>query len=150
MSSVLLTYKFSELLTSPPQLIYCSFDITTYKHTLTYTYVHPLHIFIYTYIHIPALLYLPLICIYAHTSPYSQICSSTPTCTQEQELILSLAETSSFFKHTWIIFFAHFLFHHRNFMSSQEVVDFIRERLKDPIKQAKLSLICEEVSFNNF
>lgn len=32
-----------------------------------------------------------------------------------------------------------------NFMSSQEVVDFIRERLKDPVKQAKLSLICEEI-----
>lgn len=34
-------------------------------------------------------------------------------------------------------------------MSSQEVVDFIRERLKDPVKQAKLSLICEEVSLWN-
>lgn len=32
-----------------------------------------------------------------------------------------------------------------NFMSSQEVVEFVRERLKDPIKQAKLSLICEEI-----
>lgn len=33
----------------------------------------------------------------------------------------------------------------RNYMSSQDVVDFVAERLKDPVKRKKLSLICEEV-----
>ena len=31
-------------------------------------------------------------------------------------------------------------------MTSQECVDFIAERLKDPAKKSKPSLICEEVS----
>ncbi|KAL4236539.1 Protein phosphatase 1G [Mactra antiquata] len=32
-----------------------------------------------------------------------------------------------------------------NFMTSQETVDFVRERLKDPVKYEKPSLICEEM-----
>ena len=31
-------------------------------------------------------------------------------------------------------------------MSSQECVDFVAERLKDPMKRSKPSLICEEAS----
>ncbi|KAL3869304.1 hypothetical protein ACJMK2_041998 [Sinanodonta woodiana] len=32
-----------------------------------------------------------------------------------------------------------------NFMSSQEVIDFVRVRLQDPVKKKKVSLICEEM-----
>lgn len=32
-------------------------------------------------------------------------------------------------------------------MTSQETVDFVKERLKDPAKVEKPSLICEEVRF---
>lgn len=33
----------------------------------------------------------------------------------------------------------------RNYLSSQDVVDYILEKLKDPEKRKKPSLICEEV-----
>lgn len=33
-------------------------------------------------------------------------------------------------------------------MSSQEVVDFVKERLEDPNRKPNLSAICEEVNYS--